>query len=146
MQQQTTARVLTIRRREWRRGGDAGERKEKYGATQMLNEQGQKCCLGFDALACGVPEADLLGQGEPYEVIERFVHTEIPAWFERYVTEGRFWVEDLVADDGEIPTQKAVVDKAVQINDDPKLTDAEREEQLVPVLKALGWDVIEFVD
>ncbi len=33
----------------------------------------------------------------------------------------------------------------IRINDDPSLTDAEREQQLTPLLLSLGWDAVRFV-
>lgn len=43
---------FTIDRSRWSRRG-------KNGASRMLNCDGNRCCLGFAAQACGVPDRDL---------------------------------------------------------------------------------------
>lgn len=60
-----TKKVLTIERAKWRRGGPCGIGS---GPTALLNDSGFMCCLGFDALACGLSEAQIRGFQFPFEV------------------------------------------------------------------------------
>lgn len=118
-------KVLTIQRSKWRRGGASG--------TYLLASDGMMCCLGFDALACGLPAARIERVAEPYDIVGKDD-------FEEYAKSPRFF-----DDDGYV-SQSELVHRAIDINDGAYDSEAEREAALIPVLKALGWDDVVFVD
>jgi hypothetical protein len=126
-------RVLTIDRSKWRRGGGS-EINHPDGPTRLLNERGKMCCLGFDALACGLPPEAIQDKGEPGEIDDALRN------FPEYVKSARFH------DDDEGPYQTWRIDDAIRDNDDATLTEARREELVRKDLLALGWDDVVFVD
>jgi hypothetical protein len=127
-------RVLVIDRTKWRRGGDTDELTRAFGPTALLNDEHMMCCLGFSALACGVPEGIIVGHGEPCDLDDR---RNLPP---EYLS--THFYEDA---DGDLMSRNEVA-VAITINDRDGLTDAEREAQLIPVLKELGWDDVQFIN
>lgn len=122
-------KVLTINRAKWTRG-------VLNLPSKLLNSAGYMCCLGFDALACGVPSDVLDGIGEPYELADS---ADVSYLRDRV----NYNDSD---DDDPTPLNSVLVDKAIDINDDLEITDNEREAKLIPILKQLGWDEVRFVD
>lgn len=131
----TAQRVLTIDRSRWRRGGD--ESGLGQGDTALLNDLGFMCCLGFDALACGVPDAVIHGEADPDYIVavERFPD---------YATSSRFVIERNY--DDTTYTNSLSVLAAIEHNDDPTLSESERERIIRDDLIALGWDDVVFID
>lgn len=128
----TERKVLVIERSKWRRGGpDGGD-----GVTRLLNDRGLMCCLGFDALACGVPKAVILNMIDPESLVGN-----------RLVPEGYFKGRVVEAEEGdreEVNSQ--AINDAISVNDDPGLSDGDREDRLAPILTELGWDDVVFID
>ncbi len=93
------------------------------GDSVMRDHDGRMCCLGFDAVAAGVSPCDIVRCTEPRD-IENIDH------YPDY-RESRLYAR--------------AVHEAMRINDDPLLTDADRERQLTPVLMSFGWDAVWFV-
>lgn len=59
---------FTVRRSKWRRGGP--KNIHTMGYTNLLNEQGFMCCLGFACnQICRIPKKKLLGESLPDKVI-----------------------------------------------------------------------------
>ncbi len=58
--------VFTINRSKWVHGGE--RIKDILGTSELLNDCGNMCCLGFYAKACGVPEDKLSGIATPEQV------------------------------------------------------------------------------
>lgn len=56
-------RVLTIDRTRWYRG--QGDRESRL----LRSKDGKMCCLGFDALACGLEEKNIIDVGFPSQVM-----------------------------------------------------------------------------
>lgn len=140
-------RTLTIDRSKWRRGGS--DRDTIQGTTALLNHRGFMCCLGFDAIACGVPEAAIMGVGEPIDVLTSGY--DIPG---RYKANTRFpgitphTTEFVDYDEGEqhrIYDQSATILDAMSFNDDPAIEDSERESLIRETLMKLGWADVVFV-
>jgi hypothetical protein len=125
-------KVLTIQRSKWRRGG-GDDSKHPAGPTRLLNEKGFMCCLGFDALACGVPAEEIHDVGEPEEIgnLETFGD---------YYTESRFTEDQWGA------VQKEAIRRAIKHNDADELGGAAREALIREDLIALGWDDVVFID
>jgi hypothetical protein len=126
-------RILTIERAKWRRGGDTNAAIDAHGPTLLHNQRGLMCCLGFDALACGVPLAVITGIGEPSDIpdVDRF---------EAYVTPERFRRLD-----GNRLKQSDEIMAAIKANDDPAEIEPVREARVRAALLALGWDDVVFV-
>lgn len=62
-------KVLVIDRAHWLRGDG--------GASCLLNESGNKCCLGFYSLALGYSEEDILNIRQPGDVADGGLY---PVW------------------------------------------------------------------
>lgn len=89
-------------------------------------EDGLSCCLGFYGTACGIEEMTMLNASYPDEA-------DISKWPE--------WIQPSTmakchSDDCEL---------AMEINDDPKITDIEREAKLTELFAKHG-DVVTFID
>jgi hypothetical protein len=110
-------KVLVIDRTIWLRG-------EGGSKSYLLREgDGKMCCLGFDAIEYGFTEEEIEGFGEPCEL------------------------EHLPRDYRNSRCGGAGVTEAININDDPELSDAEREAQLIPLLKMIGgYDDVQFIN
>lgn len=95
-----------INRAKWARGGEGGQ-------SALLNEDGNKCCLGFYALACGAKPNQIAGHGCPED-----------AW---PVKAGRWLLED--------GKDSPDCYELVNVNDNVNLTDANREEEIKRIFK-----------
>ncbi len=126
-------KVLIIDRSKWRRGGDVYN--ITHGSTALLNDHGLMCCLGFDALACGVSVRELAHIGDPAE-LTMMVYELPPDYMGSRLA-------SVAPDDFD---NAPIVLRAIKVNDDAQITDAEREAKLIPILKQLGWDDVRFVD
>jgi hypothetical protein len=125
--------ILTIDRSKWRRGGSMDY--ELRGPTRLLNEKGYMCCLGFDALACGLTPDDIRNAIDP-----ETMHT-------RFANEGKVlpvgYAEKRVRDDGRL---SLAAGSAVRANDDDLISEDQRELRVRDALLNLGWDDVVFVD
>lgn len=108
---------LIIDRAKWRTGHYSDNRTGR-GDTQLLNDEGYMCCLGFRCLQMGVPEDELLNVTSPGDL-------------------GRKWqVPDLVLKKPKINGGHKDYDtdfsyEAMDINDDIHLTPKEREQKII---------------
>lgn len=68
-------RTLVIDRKIWLRGHADG--KGKVTKPVMLNKDGNQCCLGFDAIACGVSKKSILNIGTPQRIKYEISHTSL---------------------------------------------------------------------
>lgn len=146
--------ILTIERAKWRRGGvhdrtqlqrgqefnEAPRRAPELGETLLLNEKGFMCCLGFDALACGLRPVQIQGKADPQDIWGRDHVRAVgdDAVFIAYV-QGRIVRED----DGFDHTQ--AVKDAIVANDDEFITDDVREQRVREALMGLGYEDVRFV-
>jgi hypothetical protein len=131
-------KTLTIDRATWRRGGApefGNTTAVGYGSTSLLNEHGYKCCLGFDALACGLTEKDILGVQVPEGLFRHILPAEYRATRLRKPDVAN-WSTDPVP----------AVQDAINANDATDVTDAVREASVTRALLALGWDEVAFVN
>jgi hypothetical protein len=128
-----TRKVLTIERATWRRGGESGYKA--HGSTNLLNEFGFMCCMGFDALACGIPKQALLNANYPSSLV---IRGRVDSESEYARTRTRRDSQSLLID-----SQAAA--RAVKANDADDITEAEREARVRDALIALGWDDVVFV-
>ena len=117
---------MVIKGSEWLRGGTG----ENLGASVLLAKEGRRCCIGIHARLCGIPDADILEIGA------------VTSMFKHQVTECfQPWVEfDKVNPD--CPDDSVIGASAMRINDDPKTNDEEKIEQLRPIFKGLGIEIV----
>lgn len=97
---------FTVRRRWWCRG----ERD-----SALLRHDGLKCCLGFFALAAGVPSRALRGVDTPMGCD---IH-----------------IKQLVRRTGE---NKPITGRLIAVNDDPRIADPERKVKLRALFRKMG--------
>lgn len=116
--------ILKIDRSKWKTGEDGSENSTGLGDTQLLNDEGFMCCLGFRCLQLGIPKKDILERGEPGDV------------------DGWEVIPDLVNhhDWGTINTE--FTNKAMKINDSGKLTRKQREYRIKQHFKKVNVDVV----
>jgi hypothetical protein len=121
-------KILTIERRKWYRGKGSDE-------SVLLNSRGEMCCLGFDAIANGLSQDCILGMETPAAVVitHRKALTDHPDYFANRVIDTRRL------------DQSPEVLKAIQHNDNPHITEPDRERFIREDLIALGWDDVVFV-
>ena len=105
------------------------------GRTALLTDSGLMCCLGFDAVACGIRESELLNVGSPANL-----SAVLPEGYADLRLVDRYGDGGLVNSD--------IVREAININDDVDRwrSDEDKERDLKPVLMQLGWDDVVFVD
>lgn len=113
-------KVLVIDRKQWGRG--------TMGGVLLDSETGLMCCLGFDALACGIPKSVITGMPSPCDIPDNYTEKQAKTRLGSYECNS-----DLVA-------------TLIRINDAIGITEARREGQLKPLLKQLGYDVVRFVN
>lgn len=111
---------FTVYKDSWIRGdgfvyNDDGERIY-LGNSELLNNDGNMCCLGFLGESCGVSNARMLGQIEPNDV-DRNKHRNYP---------------ELGYD---------VWNKFISVNDNFRLTDRQRQDRLRRMFKKIGYKV-----
>lgn len=117
--------TFTIDRSKWRCGGDKAKYSKGSGSTNLLNNDGYKCCLGFACLAAGLKEKDILGFGSP-----RCVLWKIPE------------AESKIIHLADNPFTDSTFSRgAMRINDDPGLNAQEREEQLIQLGRTMQIDI-----
>ena len=119
-------KTFVIKRSLWRRGGD-GEAKKGFGNTQLLNKQGLMCCLGFEALGCGLTEEMIFERSGPVSVLP----CDIPKSYYRRSNSKK---------------GGAAILEAIMANDNNGLTEPEREIAVRAALKKLGWYTVRFID
>ncbi len=117
---------IVVHRDTWLRGNTMGPFPTER--VQLINEQGHKCCLGFAGLCWDIPAHTLVNTGTPDEV----------NWE---------WKGDhpfsLLVDINDLNTQLAR--DTVMINDNPTISDEEREEELTALFATKGI-VMRFTD
>lgn len=124
-------KTLVIDRSRWRRGAMATDSEPK-GTTRLLNNKGFMCCLGFDALACGLSEDQILGVTAPSLLIpkgriDQGTHAE--------------YVESRCG----LCCKDTPVHSAMVANDSDTISEATREKRVRAALRKLGWDKVIFV-
>lgn len=137
-------KTLVIDRSKW--GCGSVKKRELFkimGKTAMLNSKtGKMCCLGFDAVACGVSKEHLKDVGEPCDVadviaesINEKIQNERPDDYLYHVD-----IPGLTRDGN----NTGFSDDAIGVNDDNEITQEEREQQLISLFKKKGT-VLSFV-
>jgi hypothetical protein len=110
---------LRINRKRWARGS-------KNGNSELLNSEGNMCCLGFACRKLGLKPDDILNMGTPASAVA-LLETSKHAMLDPLVTKQM--------------CNRAAVRLAVYENDDTLISDDVREARLVPILAQLGFKV-----
>lgn len=127
---------VTIDRATWRSGGELGY-KTGRGDTELLNDEGFRCCLGFHASAAGVPDR-FLHCGAPRRVATGGYDAWGDAWGEELTRAGLVKLIKLVRGKNWENTEFAI--KAMHINDLEELSREERESRLIALAKKHGHE------
>lgn len=117
---------FTIKRSEWYRGKGSDD-------SRLLNEDKQKCCLGFYSLSCGLRSQDIRDMASPYDVIEE--HNKL--WKSFLITEPD--------ESNELDWNSRDANQLMSINDDEKTSDAHKEKKIITMFKKHGI-AVKFVD
>ena len=117
---------MVIKGSEWHRGGS---KKMRHGA-RLLTDKGKLCCLGIHARLCGVPDSVLLDECEPDDLS----WNEIPDCYLPWV--------DGDSDEDMIPSNNALADEAVVINDKTLMSDRSRIAALRPIFHEIGVSIV----
>lgn len=112
---------FVVKRSEWYRGKGSS-------ASMLLRKDGMKCCIGFVGQQCGIPDYELMCRRQVW-TFTRSCHLET-VWPE--------WMMRAVGDYTDI-------NKAYVFNDDPNISDTEREFKLAEIFKKNGDEIV-FVD
>jgi len=108
---------FVVERSRWLRGKDNGV---------LLTPEGQMCCLGFYAKACAFKDEDIKNVGGPFNLYLK----------------GYKWDTKLLNEDNR---GSQACHKAIEINDDSRLSSEYRESALTQVFESIGIKVT-FVD
>jgi hypothetical protein len=122
----TDVKKFTVKRSSWARG--------RNGITLLLSDiSNTRCCLGFYAQACGIPDEKLLNKGTPGMVIE---------------SNNIEWDSDLIDTTHQRYSgiDSEITMKLMSINDDNKLTETERESMLTQMFRDRMGVEVEFID
>lgn len=124
-------RTLTIDRSKWRCGGDGDDLQEKFGLTSLRDSlNGMQCCLGFDALSCGLTESHINNIGSPVGLKLMRVASNILA----------LRIPHLLDDNN----NSSFAQKAMKINDSYDISNKKRESKLIKHYATIGVKV-EFI-
>lgn len=117
---------VIIDRAKWDRGF------VNMSSRALLNNKGGKCCLGFVCNALGISDKEIC-------------EVEAPANLAEYNTNIYSTISSLICKVGKYTfSHNNFVSKVIKDNDDPYLSDPEREKLIAANLAACGFDV-EFI-
>jgi hypothetical protein len=120
---------LIIDRKKWRTGGDGYALNRQKGHTSLYNDRGYSCCLGFYCRKIGgIRNNVLLDVGSPDNLnIKDFTKIEL-----------------LVSRNSrdEVYSDSVFSQEAIDINDDPDLSNEERESTIIEHFKKVDIEVI----
>jgi hypothetical protein len=106
---------FVVHRETWYRGMGSG-------GSKLLLPDGRRCCLGFVAAQCNIPDNYLIGVGSPF-----YVHSagslNFPSNFLK-PSGNTDWIME-----------------AMRINDNPVITNERREERLIKLFKENGHTI-----
>lgn len=124
---------LIIDRAKWRTGGE-GYHHTGIGDTQLLNDDGYMCCLGFYCLQAGIPSEKILNVGEPDDIIN------VREFYDKSEDISFLLLDRDHDDDSMINTD--FVNTAIRINDKESITPDEREKMIKDHFKYMGIEVV----
>jgi len=128
---------FTVERKNWYRG--KGDEK-----SRLLNNSGKMCCLGFYALACGLDKKVIKNVPDPVGVVNLTKDGTTTDGSDKVIKRKSevVWETKLVANDRYgSPDNSGITYDLMGVNDDPYLTDEQREKELTYLFKGLGIKV-----
>ena len=120
---------FTINRKYWARGNGTDV------SNHLLNRNGTRCCLGFYAQACGIPDKELRGVG----LVSDVVRSSTVEWNTRLADDSK-----LLAFAQDKPTTQALVDTNDSYIGEYRSSPAseeEREKKIANLFKRFGITV-----
>lgn len=124
---------LIIDRSKWRTGGE-GYRHTGIGDTQLLNDDGYMCCLGFYCLQAGIPSEDILGVGEPDDI------DGVRDFYNKF-EDMELLLVDMEPYENLMNKTKFTI-AAISINDKETITPDEREQMIKDHFGSVGIEVV----
>lgn len=124
---------LIIDRAKWRTG-NFGRNRTGVGNTQLLNDDGYMCCLGFYCLQAGIPSENIMGVTQPDDILN------VRKFYNKYEDMELLLVDREFADDSMLITDFTTI--AMSINDDDNITSEKREDLLIHHFASVEVDVI----
>lgn len=122
-----SVKKFTVVESRWLRGGRDGQGSLR--GSQLLNMQGQQCCMGFLASACGVPEEA----------------TRTTAYFSSQRMDNYLELLPKALRPVSFPSYHGALASMIYLaNDEPSIDDTERKERLTRLFADAGVEV-EFV-
>lgn len=115
-------KVLKINRSKWRTGKDSKHSKG-IGDTELLNNEGFMCCLGFLSLQEGIPKEKILEVSTPYELGQE-AEDKLPYLLDTFKLNNKF------------------CKTAMGINDSIRTTAEEKEERITKHFAKKGIKVV----
>jgi hypothetical protein len=120
---------LTIYRDQWARG----RRRNEYGklTNVLLGGDKQRCCLGFLGRMCGYEDQILRYGSTPAGLLDQIPDLE------------NLWGPEVLrkADEQQGPSHTAWTREAVYINDDPSITEPQREAWMIAHFARIGIEL-----
>lgn len=116
---------VIVNRATWYRG-------KGHEQSQLLRDDGTRCCIGFYAQACGVPDA--LVRGAPCLSDIGGQHSSIPAQLR-----GKPWTNyNYGRTEASARYNFNVLSQCYEVNDSEQLTEEAREEELITLGRKVG--------
>lgn len=122
-------KILTIIRSEWYRGQGAD-------GSYLFSHRGM-CCLGFDAKAHGLTNAEIDAVPYPICLLYHGICTST-------IPSVRQYYQDRVLNCSTLDSE--IISAAMHVNDDEVIDPTRRETEIRILLQCLGWDDVVFVD
>lgn len=114
---------------------------DKFGETLLLNPEGFMCCLGFDAVACGIPKTAIENKEDPSDVVNDN-NNKLSATVLEHYTKTRTVTTEFGYTEHQNNTAVKV---AITANDATNISEFVREERVKEALLKLDWDEVKFV-
>lgn len=118
-------RELVIDRATWFRGRGPAQ-------SRLLTDQGKRCCLGFECQALGYKDEQLIDVPSP-GILCSYEHPEA-------VPDHMQWLADFNKDQDIFENSITCLD-LIAINDNPSISDPERESQISEIFANNGVEV-----
>ena len=117
------SREYIIDRSKWACGGS--RHVGVVGMSYLLNGSGFMCCLGQMCIQDGILKKKLNGIENPFQVKKVYPRAKVSDWMLR-------------KDDAGETFNSKLVDKMIEVNDESRFSDKQREEKLTRLIKKSG--------
>lgn len=111
--------TTVIAEETWNCFGNPNIPKTVFYASRLLDDKGLQCCLGFECEQCGVARKDILNRYTPFWLAGRS-RTEV----------------------AHLLTGSGFASKAMQINDNAKMSYKEKKQKLIELWAEYGWTLV----